>query len=125
MKSAKDFLAEADGMVPRITPEEGIAKHKAGGTTFVDVRDAESIRASGTIEGAVRMPRGLAEFIADPTHNMHNPALKKDDDLVLICAVGGQAALTGKTLKDMGYQNVSNVGGFAAWKEAGGPVEEG
>ena len=33
-------------------------------------------------------------------------------------------ALAGKTMKDMGYKNVSNVGGFAAWKDAGGPVED-
>ena len=49
--------------------------------------------------------------------------LQKDADLVLICGAGGQAALAGKTLKEMGFQNVSNVGGFAAWKDAGGPVE--
>jgi rhodanese-related sulfurtransferase len=25
----------------------------------------------------------------------------------------------------MGYQNVYNIGGFGAWKDAGGPVENG
>ena len=124
MKSAKDFLAEADAAVPRITPEEGIAKHQAGETIFVDVRDGESIRSSGTIAGAVHVPRGMVEFIADPSHNLHNPALRKDTELVLICGAGGQAALAGKTLKDMGYQTVLNVGGFSAWKDAGGPVDE-
>jgi rhodanese-related sulfurtransferase len=33
------------------------------------------------------------------------------------------AALTGRTLREMGYEHVYNVGGFNAWKEAGGPVE--
>ena len=125
MKTAKDFLDEAHAAVPQITPEEGIAKHQAGGTVFVDVRDSDSIKASGTIAGAQRVPRGMVEFMADPATNFHNAALQKDADLVLICGAGGQAALAGKTLKDMGYQNVSNVGGFSAWKEAGGPVEEG
>jgi len=41
----------------------------------------------------------------------------------LICAAGGQAALAGKTLVDMGYNKVSNVGGFGDWKDAGGPTE--
>jgi len=44
-------------------------------------------------------------------------------DIVLICAAGGQAALAGKTLVDMGYNKVSNVGGFGDWKDAGGPTE--
>ncbi|MEC7208348.1 MAG: rhodanese-like domain-containing protein, partial [Pseudomonadota bacterium] len=39
------------------------------------------------------------------------------------CAAGGQAALAGRTLVEMGYKHVSKVGGFAAWKDEGGPVE--
>lgn len=126
MKTAKDFLDEAHGMVPRITTEEGIAKHKAGGSVFVDVRDPGSIAQTGTIAGAVRAPRGMIEFHADETMEaFHIDHLKKDADLVLICGAGGQAALAGKTLKEMGFQNVSNVGGFSAWKDAGGPCEDG
>jgi rhodanese-related sulfurtransferase len=41
----------------------------------------------------------------------------------LVCGAGGQAALTGKTMKDMGFSNVTNIGGFPAWKDAGGPTE--
>lgn len=123
MKTATEYLEEANAVVPKITPEEGIAKHTAGGTVFVDVRDGTEVAATGTIAGALRIPRGMIEFRADPTHALHDTALSPDRDVVLICAAGGQAALTGKTLKDMGYQQVSNVGGFKGWKEAGGPVE--
>ncbi len=125
MKTAKDFLEEAHAVVPKISAEEGIAKHAAGNTVFVDVRDPGLIAESGTIAGAQRVPRGMIEFIADPAMEaFYNPALQKDADIVLICGAGGQAALSGKTLKDMGYQNVSNVGGFSGWKEAGGPTED-
>lgn len=123
MKSAKDFLEEAHAVVPRISAEDGIAKHKAGGSVFVDVRDSSAIAESGTIAGAVRVARGMMEFAADPDTPFHEPSLQKDADIVLVCGAGGQAALAGKTLKDMGYQNVSNVGGFKDWKEAGGPSE--
>lgn len=124
MKSAKDYLDEANAVVPKISSEDGIAKHAAGNTVFVDVRDPTSIAETGTIAGAVQAPRGMIEFLADPSMDkFYNAALKKDADLVLICAAGGQAALAGKTLKDMGYQNVSNVGGFGDWKAAGGPTE--
>ena len=124
MKTAKDFLEEANAVVPKISSEEGIAKHAAGNTVFVDVRPAAQIAESGTIAGAQRIPRGLIEFMADPAFEaFYNPALQKDADIVLICGAGGQAALAGKTLMEMGYSNVSNVGGFNAWKEAGGPTE--
>lgn len=126
MKTAKDYLDEANAIVPKITPEEGIAKHAAGNSVFVDVRDSGLVAQTGTIAGAERIARGMMEFTADPgMEAFYNPALKKDADIVLVCGAGGQAALAGKTLKDMGYENVSNVGGFSAWKDAGGPVEEG
>jgi rhodanese-related sulfurtransferase len=123
MKTAKDFLDEAHAVVPKITSEEGIAKHADGSTVFIDVRDGASIAETGTIAGAHRLPRGMIEFHADPATDFHVSALQKDAEIVLICGAGGQAALAGKTLKDMGYQNVSNVGGFSAWKDAGGPTE--
>lgn len=125
MKKANDYLDEANAVVPRISVEDGIAKHKDGNAVFVDVRDSGEIAQTGTIEGAVRVTRGMIEFKADDTHALHHPDLVKDADIVLVCGVGGQAALSGKTLVDMGFQNVSNVGGISAWKDAGGPMEQG
>ena len=124
MKTAKDYLDAANAVVPKISTEEGIAKHKAGNSVVVDVRYSAEVAASGTIAGAELVKRGMIEFLADDTHPLHNTALRKDADIVLVCGAGGQAALSGKTLKDMGFQSVSNVGGFSSWKEAGGPTEE-
>lgn len=125
MKTAQDYLDEANAAVPKISAEEGIEKHKAGKSVFIDVRDSADIEKSGTIEGALRIPRGFIEFAADENTKFHRKELVKDADIVLICGAGGQAALTGKTLREMGYSNVSNVGGFSDWKEAGGPTESG
>ena len=125
MKTAADYMNDANAVVPKLTPEEGIARHAGGGALFIDVRDSAAISESGTIAGALRIPRGFMEFAADDATPFHNDALKKDAEIILVCGAGGQAALTGKTLKEMGFTNVSNVGGFSAWKDAGGPVEEG
>ena len=123
MKTAQDYLAEANAVVPKIEFDDAVAKHAAGSAVFVDVRDSGEIAQTGTIAGAERITRGMIEFAADPATPFHNPKLTKDADIVLICGKGGQAALTGKTLKDMGYQNVSNAGGFPDWKDKGGPSE--
>ena len=125
MKHAKDYLEEANAEVPKIAVEEAITRHAQGGTLFIDVRDSGDIAKSGTIAGAKRIPRGMIEFRADPDFQMYDEDLKQDQPIALVCGAGGQAALTGKTLKDMGYTDVVNVGGFAAWKEAGGPTEDG
>ena len=124
MKTAKDFMEEANAVVPRLGAEEAIAKYNEGGGVFVDVRDSAAIAKTGTIKGAHRIARGMMEFTADPATPFYNDALQKDAAIYLVCGAGGQAALAGKTLMDMGYENVTNIGGFPAWKEAGGPTED-
>ena len=125
MKSAKDFLEEAHAVVPKMSAQEAIEVHKAGGAVFVDVRDSGLIAQSGTIAGAERITRGMMEFAADPAiEPFYNPKLTKDAAIYLVCGAGGQAALAGKTLKDMVYENVTNIGGIGDWKEAGGPMED-
>ncbi|EBA13608.1 rhodanese-like domain-containing protein [Roseobacter sp. CCS2] len=124
MKTAKDFMEDANAVVPRITAEDAVAKYNAGGGVFVDVRDSGAIDKTGTIKGAHRIARGMMEFVADPATPYHNEALQKDADLYLICGAGGQAALAGKTLREMGFEKVTNIGGFGDWKEAGGPTED-
>ena len=123
MKSAQDYLAEANAIVPKIETRAGIAKHGQSGVVFVDVRDSAAIQESGTIAGALRIPRGFIEFAADQATQFHNPQMDKDAEIILVCGAGGQAALAGRTLVEMGFKHVSNVGGFGAWKDEGGPVE--
>ncbi|MEJ6404448.1 rhodanese-like domain-containing protein [Yoonia sp. 2307UL14-13] len=123
MKSSKDYMEEANAAVTRIPGGEAISKHGTD-AVFVDVRDSASIAKTGTIAGAVRVPRGMMEFAADPATDFHNKALQKDANIYLVCGAGGQAALAGKTLKDMGYENVTNIGGIGEWKDANGPMEE-
>ncbi len=38
---------------------------------------------------------------------------------------GGRAALAGKTLKEMGFSDVRNMGGFKGWVDEGGATEKG
>ena len=125
MKTAKDYMDAANASVPKMSPEDAIAKHATGGGTFIDVRDSASIAETGTIAGAHCVPRGMIEFSADPAiEPLFNPIFQKDAALYLVCGAGGQAALAGKTLQEMGFTNVTNIGGFPAWKAAGGPTED-
>ena len=124
MKTAKDYLEAANADVTRISSADAVAKYNEGGGVWIDVRDSSDIAKSGTIKGAQRVPRGFIEFAADPNTPFHKDVMQKDAALFLICGAGGQAALAGKTLKEMGYQNVTNVGGIGDWKEAGGPMED-
>ena len=123
MKTAKSALEAANQVVPKIDVQEAINKHSEGKAVFIDVRDGTEILDTGTIKNALRIPRGFIEFAADPDTPFHNKALEKNAEIILVCAAGGMAALTGHTLSEMGYTNVSNVGGFSDWKDANGPTE--
>jgi len=123
MTTARNYLDDANAVVPRIPGDEAIAHHGDANAVFIDVRDSGAIAQTGTIKGALRIPRGLIEFAADETTPLHNESLTKDKDVYLVCAAGGMAALAGKTLKDMGYENVTNIGGISEWIDAGGDTE--
>ena len=122
MKTSKDYLDEANKVVKKIDMNDALEKHKNNSAIFIDVRDSSDIAETGTITGALKIQRGLIEFVADDSHGLHNKALKKDSEIILVCGAGGQAALTGKTLVDMGYSNVSNVGAIGDWENKGGPM---
>ena len=99
------------------------ARHGQESVVFIDVRDGKEIDLTGTIKGAQRIPRGFIEFAADDSTDFHNKEITKDKEILLVCGAGGMAALAGKTLKEMGYTAVFNIGGFQTWKDAGGPIE--
>tara|TARA_B100000925_G_scaffold237376_1_gene186175 strand:- start:419 stop:793 length:375 start_codon:yes stop_codon:yes gene_type:complete len=124
MKTAKDYLDEANAVVKKIDFDSALEKHNAKSAVFIDVRDSGDIAKTGTITDALKIQRGLIEFVADEATKLYNDALKKDSEIILVCGAGGQAALTGKTLIDMGYTNVSNVGAITDWERNGGPMSE-
>ena len=125
MKTVQSMLAEADAAVPRISPEEAKGLLGRADVLFLDVREPPEVVASGKVRGAVAVPRGLVEFRADPASPMHDAAFDRAKTVVAYCASGGRSALVGKTLKDMGYANVRNLGGFKGWLDAGGEIDKG
>ena len=120
----KDLMADANAAVPRITPFEARDLIASGNTLVVDVRDAPEVEMSGKIAGAHHVSRGMLEFRADPDSPYHDSIFRKARTVLIYCASGGRAALGGKALKDMGYQQVFNLGGFKDWVEAGGEIDK-
>jgi len=122
--TVKEMLAAARAAVPAITPQETAALVADGKAVVVDVRDGTEVQASGKVKGARHVPRGLLEFKADPESPMYDPAIQREKTIILYCASGGRSALAGKTLKDLGYSDVRNLGGFQDWVTSGGAVEK-
>jgi rhodanese-related sulfurtransferase len=122
--SVKQMMAEAGATVPRITPLQAKELIAKGDVVVIDVRDAIEVKSTGKVAGALHITRGVLEFQADPELPSHNKALDKAKTVIVYCASGGRSALAGKTLKDMGYGDVRNLGGFQDWLGSGGAVEK-
>ena len=122
--SIKQMLEAANAAVPKITPAQAKEMIAKGNTLVVDVRDAPEVEKSGKIKGAVHVSRGMLEFRADPDSPYHDKNFAKDKTVILYCASGGRSALAAKALKDLGYDQVYNVGAFKDWAEAGGEIDK-
>lgn len=122
--SVKQMLEAANAAVPRVTPAQARELMAKGNTLVVDVRDVAEVAQSGKVQGAVNVSRGMLEFRADPESPYHDKNFARDKTVILYCASGGRSALSGKTLKDLGYTQVYNLGAFKDWAEGGNPVEK-
>jgi rhodanese-related sulfurtransferase len=121
--TVKDLMSAARAAVPTISPAAASELVKNAGALVVDVRDGTEVAASGKLRGALAISRGMLEFRADPSVPTHEPALRKDRPILLYCTSGGRAALAGKTLLDMGFADVRNMGGFKELAESDWPIE--
>jgi rhodanese-related sulfurtransferase len=121
--SLKQMMEAANAAVPKITPVQAREMIGKGNTLVVDVRDAPEVEHTGKVAGAVHVSRGMLEFRADPESPYHDKNFAKDKTLILYCASGGRSALSAKTLKDLGYPQVYNLGAFKDWAESGGAVD--
>ena len=121
IKSPQTLVSEALKTVKTITPEEALKLANENKCNLIDIRDEIELKKLGRIENSLHISRGLLEFSIHPDSPfVQNNQLDLNKELVLFCAAGGRSALAAKTLKEMGFKNVSHVdGGFGLMKEKG------
>ena len=120
----KQMLEAANAVVPRITHAQAREMIAQADTLVVDVRDAPELEQTGRVAGAIHVSRGMLEFRADPESPLYDKNFGRDKTLIVYCASGGRSALSGKVLKEMGYERVYNLGAFKDWADAGGAIEK-
>lgn len=122
-KSLDELLIEANDLVKRLSYDESVDLITNTQTVIIDVREESEVYNLGLIKNAVHIPRGLIEFKLSP-NSPNNPVLINDDTNILVyCAGGYRSALAAKSLMDLGFRNVYNLGGFQEWVESGGDIQ--
>jgi rhodanese-related sulfurtransferase len=127
-KTFMQMVDEAKAEVSSVSAQEAQRQMQQDAkTVMVDVRDADEIRQTGALPGAVNISLGMLPVRADQQlpEQFRNPKLQdRSRPVITTCALGLNAARGAKVLKDMGFTNVRYIeGGFTAWKEAGLPTE--
>jgi rhodanese-related sulfurtransferase len=123
-RGIKPMLDEANAQIETMNSQQVMDAMKSGDVVLVDIRDPREIERDGRIPGAFPCTRGMLEFWIDPDSPYAKPVFQQDKKYIFHCAGGLRSALAAKTAADMGMKPVAHLGGgFAAWKEAGGPIE--
>jgi sulfur-carrier protein adenylyltransferase/sulfurtransferase len=115
-KTYKEIMTEARKVVPELSPAEVKEKLDRGeAPVLLDVREKDEYR-DGYIAGALSLPRGFLEI------RVEEAIPDRSAPIITYCAGGTRSLIAGRTLREMGYQNVVSMsGGFTGWKNAGLP----
>jgi len=125
IKSSQKLVSEALEEVKTISPQEALQKSDNQKCNLIDIRDIRELQKEGRVLNSVHIPRGMLEFWLDPeSAYFKDGKLDLEKEMVLFCAGGLRSALAAKSLKDMGFENVSHIdGGFSLMKNSGFKIE--
>ena len=126
IKSPQTLISEASAQIKTISADEALKLNNENKCNLIDLREESELINSGSIENSTHIPRGLLEFSLNPNSPLiQNNLIDISKEIVLFCAAGGRSALAAKTLKDMGFKNVSHIdGGFGAMMNNGFKVKK-
>ncbi len=125
IKSSQELVNNALKEIKTLSADQALELVKENKCSLVDIRDIRELDKEGRIQNSAHIPRGMLEFWMDPQSvYFKSGKIDMEKEIVLFCAGGLRSALATKSLKDMGYKNVSHIeGGFSSMKNKGFDVE--
>lgn len=123
IKNLNALLKEANEIVQLLSFDDSINLINNTSTLIIDVREESEVYDQGMIKNAIHIPRGLLEFKLMPDSPTNPVTIGDETNILVYCAGGYRSALAAKTLIDLGFKNVFNLGGFKDWVESGGEIQ--
>ena len=116
IKSVQMLVSQALEEVKTISADEALQLSINNECNLIDIREKGELDKTGRVENSNHIPRGMLEFWLDPNSPYFKEGkLDMNKEMILFCAGGLRSALAAKSLKEMGFENVSHIdGGFAA-----------
>lgn len=120
MKNYNDLMQECLETVPEVFPwdlDEGL--QSGNDILLLDVREQDEFDAMH-IKNSLFVPRGILESACEWGFDDTIPELvqARDREVVVICRSGNRSAFAGKTMQELGYQNVKSLKtGVRGWND--------
>ena len=108
---------------PALSAQDAIAMSDNGEITVIDVRDHTELAQTGKAKGAHHIPLFMLQTHANPSHPEFNKSLDTTKPVAVYCASGARSGMAARTLMQMGFESVHNIGGLMHWHSAGGQIE--
>ena len=110
IKSSSELVQTALMEIKTISAQEAFKLSNEGKCNLIDIREKGELDKIGRIENSNHIPRGMLEFWLDPDGPYFKSGkIDMDKEIVLFCAGGLRSALAVKSLKEMGFENVSHI----------------
>ena len=115
-----DLVNDAKSRIREVTVAETQRRMRENqDAKLIDVREDHEWETAHAA-GAIHLGKGIIE------RDIETAVPEKNAELILYCGGGYRSALAADALQRMGYINVfSMAGGWKAWQEADGEVENG
>ena len=124
-KTIQEVLDSARGRLVRLTPAQAQNAWGAG-AVVVDIRPAAQRAAEGELPGALVIERNVLEWRFDPASDAHLDIAAYDLQVIVLCQEGYTSSLAAASLQDLGIDRATDViGGYAAWRDSGLPLDLG
>lgn len=123
-RSVDALLDQARARIERVLPEVALGRQSRG-ALLVDIRPKAQRVAHGEVPDALIVERNVLEWRFDPQSAWHVPEVDGyERDLIVLCQEGYASSFAAESLRQLGHQRVADmIGGFAAWRSAGLPVQ--
>lgn len=114
MKTFRELVAEVRRQIPERSVDDVKARlARPEPVAILDVREPGET-CEGTLPGALAIPRGLLEI------QIEQAVPDRRREIIVYCASGIRSALAARSLRELGYENVSSmIGGYHVWEAAG------
>ncbi len=121
----KALCEQAEKEIETVSVEDVKGFQGDDNVVLIDIRDIRELQRDGKVPGAYHCPRGMVEFWIDPASPYHKEVFAQDKKFVFFCGGGMRSSLAAQSANAMGLKPVCHMaGGFKAWKENGGTIEE-